>query len=87
MLKQLKQDLEEVGYLCSIRDDGVLVCGVGNGWSELLNCVLLTRVFGITLGDDTYILDYTRAQLSEIENFKNRKKLIDFVQKVKPIEK
>ncbi len=85
MLENIKKIIEKDGYICQMREDNLLVCGMDNGWSELLDCQLLSHTFSIRLEQEHYILDYTRAQIREIERFNNEDKLAAFVKKTKPI--
>ena len=86
MLDKLKEKIEKEGYICQMRAANLLVCGTDNGWSELLDCRLLSNTFSIVMEDETYVLDYTRAQLREVERFREMEELVEFVRKIKPIQ-
>jgi hypothetical protein len=85
MLKNIKKVIKKNGYICHLREDNLLVCGIDNGWSELLDCQLLSHTFSIHLENEYYVLDYTRAQVREIERFNNEDKLVTFIKEIKPI--
>ena len=84
-LQEIEKLLSAEGYRCYYSDNE-LVGGIFQEFSELLNCELLSSTFSVKKQNGEVILDYTKAHVPKLKNFRDNQELINFIKSEFPIK-